>query len=51
MKKADLPQVVEDTCHHLSDAEKEELLKLLQKYEQLFDDTLGDWETEPVPSN
>ena len=47
-KKANLPEVVKNNCKHLNAAEREELLKLLQKYEELFDGTLGDWKTEPV---
>ena len=47
-EKADLPAVVNDTCSHLSSADKQELLELLQKYETLFDGTLGEWKTKPV---
>ena len=33
---------------HLSDPEKELLLELQQKFEELFDGTLSDWDCEPV---
>ena len=46
-KKADLPKIV-DSCDHLEDNQKEELLQLLKKYEDLFDGTLGNWKTLPV---
>jgi hypothetical protein len=28
--------------------QQKKLLQLLKKFESLFDDTLGDWETKPV---
>ena len=46
-EKADLPKIV-DSCDHLDDTEKDELLQLLKKYEGLFDGTLGNWKTSPV---
>jgi hypothetical protein len=33
---------------HLKQTERDELLKLLQKFEHLFDGTLGTWKTEPI---
>ena len=47
-EKADLPQVVKDNCTHLTEDQQQELLGLLQDFEELFDGTLGDWKTEPV---
>ena len=47
-EKADLSKVVAENCQHLSEIEKEQLLQLLLRYEELFDGTLGDWKTEPV---
>ena len=47
-EKADLPQVVKDNCTHLTEDQQQELLELLQDFEELFDGTLGDWKTEPV---
>jgi hypothetical protein len=47
-EKADLNAVVNETCNHLSVPDQEKLLKLLTKFEDLFDVTLGDWDTEPV---
>jgi hypothetical protein len=39
---------VEDNCIHISLHEQNELLDLLTDFEDLFDGTLGDWNTEPV---
>ena len=48
-EKADLPKVIRENCDHLSSSEKAKLLKLLQnKYEELFDGTLGDFQADPV---
>ena len=47
-EKADLPAVVKENCSHLTSADQMQLLQLLQKFEQLFDGTLGDWKTTPV---
>ena len=44
---ADLNQVVQD-CTHLTDTEKSALGKLLAKYQDLFDGTLGTSKTEPI---
>ena len=46
-KKADL-QTVTENCEHLNSVEKDKLLELLKKFEQLFDGTLGHWRTKPV---
>ena len=42
-EKADLSKVIREEYHHLSDNQQIELLKLLTKYETLFDGTLGTW--------
>ena len=47
-EKTDLPQVVQDNCTHLYVTQQRHLLKLLQDFEELFDGTLGDWDTEPM---
>jgi len=47
-EKADLNVVVNEHCGHLTSSEQEKLLKLLTEFEDLFDGTLGDWDTEPV---
>jgi hypothetical protein len=47
-QKADLQSIVRDNCKHFSANQKKKLLQLLQKYELLFDGTLGDWKTKPV---
>ena len=41
-------QAIVDECTHLTDDERENLSKLLTKFESLFDGTLGDWDTEPI---
>ena len=41
-EKADLNAVVADNCKHLSVPDQEKLLKLLIKFEDLSDGTLGD---------
>lgn len=46
-QKANLKQTVKN-CSNLNDLEQKELLRLLQKYEPLFDGTLGTWKTSPV---
>ena len=45
--KADLEKVVEEQSH-LSKKEQKQLLKLLKKFEPLFDGTVGAWKTEPI---
>ncbi len=47
-QKADLQSIVGNNCKHLSADQKKKLLQLLQKYELLFDGTLGYWKTKPV---
>ena len=44
---ADLTEIV-DLCKHLNHREQKLLLKLLQKFEDLFDGTLGAWNTESI---
>jgi hypothetical protein len=44
---ADLSKIVEK-CTHLDKAERRQLLHLLQKYEDLFDGSLGTWKTDPI---
>jgi hypothetical protein len=41
-QKADLQLIVRNNCKHLSADQQMKLLQLLQKYELLFDNTLGD---------
>jgi hypothetical protein len=43
----DLNKKVEE-CTHLERDEQRQLLKLLQRFEHLFDGTLGTWKTDPV---
>ncbi len=47
-EKADLQSVVSTNCMHLSLQDQNKLLELLTEYEEHFDGTLGDWNTEPV---
>ena len=46
--KRDLQSVVSANCTHLSLQDQNKLLELLTEYEELFDGTLGDWNTKPV---
>ena len=39
---------MENQCQHLTEAQRNELLKLLQKIEELFDGALVTWKTDPV---
>ncbi len=48
-EKADLQLIVTNNCSHLNANEQNLLLNLLTEFESLFDGTLGDWKTEPVP--
>jgi hypothetical protein len=41
--------VVDATGPCLSLHDKNTLLELLTEFDELFDGTLGDWKTEPVP--
>ncbi len=47
-EKADLQSVVSANCTHLSLQDQNKLLELLTEFEELFDGTLGDWNTKPV---
>ena len=40
-EKEDLPKLVKDNCAHLDSSQQEDLLALLNKYDALFDGTLG----------
>ena len=42
---ANLDDVIQD-CTHLSEIEQQKLLRLLKKYSELFDGTLGNWKGE-----
>ena len=44
----DLQSVVNSNCPHLSVTNQNKLLELLTEFEELFDGTLGNWNTEPV---
>jgi hypothetical protein len=47
-EKADLHSMVDEHCKHLPLPDQNKLLDLLTEYEDLFDGTLGEWNTEPV---
>jgi hypothetical protein len=47
-QKVGLQLIVRDNCKHLSTNQQKKILQLLQKYESLFDGTLGDQKTKPV---
>ena len=44
---ADLNKIVQE-CTHLTDTEKAKLGKVLTKYQDLFDGSLGTWKTDPI---
>ncbi len=46
--KANLPELVKNNCTNLSPSEQDQLLELLEEFEDLFDGTLGVWDIEPV---
>ena len=39
---------METQCQYLTMTQRSDLLKLLHKFEELFDVTLGPWKTDPV---
>ena len=47
-KKEYLHKVMETQCQHLTITQSNRLLKLLQKFKELFDGTFGAWKTDPV---
>ena len=47
-EKSDLHKVMENRCQNLTMTQRNELIKLLQKFEEFFDGTLGTWKTDPV---
>ena len=47
-EKSDLPELIKRKCTNLSQLEQAKLLEVLTEFEDLFDGTLGDWDTEPV---
>ena len=47
-ERANLVDVVEKHCCHLSKERRGKILRVLKQYEDLFDGTLGDFQTEPV---
>ena len=47
-EKSDLYKVMETKCQHLTMIPSNDLLKLLHKFEELFNGTLGTWKTDPV---
>ena len=49
-EKSDLHKVKENQCQHLTTTKLNELLKLLQKFEDFFDGTIGTWKIDQVDS-
>ena len=47
-EKENLHKVMENQCQYLTMTQRNKLLKLLHKFEELFDGTLGTWKTYPV---
>ena len=45
--KEDLKQVANNSTHLISE-ERNQLIRLFEEFEDLFDGTLGDWDIEPV---
>ena len=45
---ADLHKVMENKCQHLTMTHLNELLILMQKFEELFDGTLSTWKIDPL---
>ena len=39
---------METQCQYLTMTQRNVMIKLLQKFEELFDGTLGTWKTDPV---
>jgi hypothetical protein len=48
MKRQTFQSVVGANCTHLSLYNQNKLLELLIEFENRFDETLGDWNAEPV---
>ena len=44
-EKSDLNKVITNQCQHLSSKERNRLLTILKKFEDLFEGTLGTWNT------
>ena len=49
-RKVDLPDIVKDACGHSSLLEQSKPIQLTIKYEERFDGTLGDFDTDPMKS-
>ena len=49
-KKYDLNKVVTKQCQHANAEKRKRLLILLKKFKDLFNGTLGAWNTTPVDS-
>ena len=47
-EKANLPELVKSNCTNISPSEQAKLLEVLTEFEDLFDGTLDEWDTEPV---
>ena len=47
-EKSDLHKIIKTQCQHLTMTQRNELLKLLQIFEDFVNGTLGIWKTDPV---
>ena len=47
-KKVNLNKIMIEKCQHLTATDRHRILHLLNKFEDLFDGTLGTWKTTPV---
>ena len=50
-EKADITAIIQENCNHLEVTKQQKLLKLLQEFEELFDGTLGEWNTSHAKLN
>ena len=46
--KMDLNKVMKNKFQHLTETQRNELIELLQNFEELFDETIGTWKIDPV---
>ena len=44
-EKASLPEILQNNFFHLNPVEQKQLLEVLTEFEDLFNGTLGDWNT------
>ena len=47
-KKVDLNKVMENQCQHMIETQRNELIKLLENFEEFFDGKTRSWKTDPL---